>query len=139
MYFFVFLLSVRFFKVFFSYTFYTLYYDFWDLITKFWTGSTKWNTPYRIYEWIWNKCYNATGSGLCPSWRCAALSSCPHHWWIHLGYEACEPATFTSTVPLSQGLYYIQLYFLFQSSQSIMKKGRNFSQWWNPSRKRDFL
>ena len=24
--------------------FFNLYYDYWDLITKFWSGSTKWNT-----------------------------------------------------------------------------------------------
>ena len=23
----------------------TIYYDYWDLITEFWLGSTKWNTP----------------------------------------------------------------------------------------------
>ena len=27
--------------------FYNLYYDIWDLITKFWPGSTKWNTPFN--------------------------------------------------------------------------------------------
>ena len=26
--------------------FYNLYYEYWDLITKFWPGSTKWNTPF---------------------------------------------------------------------------------------------
>ena len=27
-------------------TFYNLYYDYKDLITKSWPGSTKWNTPF---------------------------------------------------------------------------------------------
>ena len=27
-------------------TFYNLFYDYWDLITKFWPGSRKWNTPF---------------------------------------------------------------------------------------------
>jgi len=28
-------------------TFYNkIYYDYWDLITNFWPGSTKWNTPF---------------------------------------------------------------------------------------------
>ena len=26
--------------------FYNFYYDYWDLITKLWPGSTKWNTPF---------------------------------------------------------------------------------------------
>ena len=26
----------------------SLYYDYWDLITKFWQGSTKWNTPFGL-------------------------------------------------------------------------------------------
>ena len=29
-------------------TFYSLYYDYCKLITKFWAGSTKWNTPLII-------------------------------------------------------------------------------------------
>ena len=29
-------------------TFYNLYYHFWDLITKFWPGSTNWNTPFQV-------------------------------------------------------------------------------------------
>ena len=28
-------------------TFFNLYYDYWDLITKFWPGSSKWNTPFQ--------------------------------------------------------------------------------------------
>ena len=27
-------------------TFNNLYYDYWELITKFCPGSTKWNTPF---------------------------------------------------------------------------------------------
>ena len=30
------------------YTFYNLYCDNRDLITKFWPGSTKWNTPFTL-------------------------------------------------------------------------------------------
>ena len=28
-------------------TFYNLYFDNWDLITKFWPGSTKWNKSFK--------------------------------------------------------------------------------------------
>ena len=27
-------------------TFHNLYHEYWDLITKFWAGSSKWNTPF---------------------------------------------------------------------------------------------
>ena len=29
-------------------SYYNLYYDYWDLITKIWHGSTKWNPPFRM-------------------------------------------------------------------------------------------
>ena len=29
-------------------TFHNVYYDYWDLITKFWTGSTKWNASFNL-------------------------------------------------------------------------------------------
>ena len=36
-----------------NYTFYNLYYDYWDLITKFCLGSTKWNTPFtQFFLWV---------------------------------------------------------------------------------------
>ena len=31
-------------------TIYNSYYDYWDLITKFWPGSTKCNTPFQIFK-----------------------------------------------------------------------------------------
>ena len=29
-------------------SYFNLYYDYWDLITKIWPGSTKWNPPFRM-------------------------------------------------------------------------------------------
>ena len=31
---------------FYTQKFFNLHYDYWDLIPKFWPGSTKWNTPF---------------------------------------------------------------------------------------------
>ena len=86
-------------------TFHNLYCDYWDLITNFCPGSTKWNTPFKTY--LIDNCFMA---GKTTVWVQSLMPSSETSWtclWRRVDSELSE--RFWSEKKAQHNLRWVQI------------------------------